>query len=80
MKTLNADLKSGEFKQVYLLYGNEAFLKRSYKKRLKAGIVGDDDMNFAYFEGKDADPDAVIDSAETMPFFGERRLVMVEDS
>ena len=27
MKNLNADLKSGNFKQVYLLCGEEAYLK-----------------------------------------------------
>ena len=31
MQTLNADLKSGEFKRVYLLFGDEGFLKRAIK-------------------------------------------------
>ena len=80
MKTLNADIKAGKFKPVYLLYGDEAFLKRGYKKRLREAVAGDDTMNISFFEGKEISEDQVIDVAETLPFFAERRLVMVEDS
>ena len=38
MQTLNADLKSGEFKRVYLLFGDEGFLKKSYKNRAEGQI------------------------------------------
>ncbi|EEG89270.1 hypothetical protein COPCOM_02249 [Coprococcus comes ATCC 27758] len=31
MKSLNEDLKTGQFKQIYLLYGEEAYLKKLYK-------------------------------------------------
>lgn len=80
MQTLNQDIKTGEFKQIYLLYGEEAFLKNSYKNRLKEAIIGDDTMNFAHFEGKGLDVDELIRLADTMPFFAERRLILVEDS
>lgn len=80
MQTLNQDIKTGEFKQIYLLYGEEAFLKNSYKNRLKEAIIGDDTMNFVRFEGKGLDVDELIRLADTMPFFAERRLILVEDS
>lgn len=80
MQTLNQDIKTGEFKQIYLLYGEEPFLKNSYKNRLKEAIIGDDTMNFARFEGKGLDVDELIRLADTMPFFAERRLILVEDS
>lgn len=80
MQTLNQDIKTGEFKQIYLLYGEEAFLKNIYKNRLKEAIIGDDTMNFARFEGKGLDVDELIRLADTMPFFAERRLILVEDS
>ena len=32
MKNIQADIKSGNFKQVYLLYGEEAYLKQQYKQ------------------------------------------------
>lgn len=80
MQTLNQDIKDQTFKRVYLLYGEEAFLKNSYKNRLKEAVIGDDTMNFSYFEGKSLDLDELIRIADTMPFFTERRLVLVEDS
>ena len=80
MKVLNQDMKTGQFKPVYLLYGEEAFLKKSYKKRLKEAIVGEDTMNFHQFEGKGLDLKEIISLADTMPFFGERRLILLEDS
>ena len=80
MQTLNQDIKGHTFKRVYLLYGEEAFLKNSYKNRLKEAIIGDDTMNFSYFEGKNLDLDELIRLADTMPFFTERRLILVEGS
>lgn len=79
MKTLAQDIKIREFKPIYLIYGEEAFLKKSYKNRMKEAIAGDDTMNFHHFEGKGLDVKEIISLADTMPFFGERRLILVED-
>ena len=81
MKNLNADLKSGQFKQVYLLYGEEGYLKKQYKDRfIKAMLPDGDTMNYAYYEGKNTDVKEVIDLAETLPFFAERRLIVFENT
>ena len=80
MQRLNEDIKTGQFKKQYLLYGEEAYLRRQYRDRLKTAIIGDDTMNYNYFEGKDISLGEVIDLAETMPFFAERRLIVLENS
>lgn len=81
MQQLLADLRSGEFKQAYLLYGEEAYLRLQYKNKLKDALVtAGDTMNYHYFEGKGTDPNALIDLAETMPFFADRRVILVENS
>ena len=80
METLNQDIKSGDFKRFYLLFGEEEFLKQSYKKRLRQAVAGDDTMNYNYFEGKGLDVRELISLANTMPFFSDRRLILVEDS
>ena len=80
MKVLNNDLKTSTFKGIYVLSGDDEFLKNSYKKRLKMAIVGDDQMNYAYFEGKGIDVDAIIDFANTLPFFSEYRCILIEES
>ncbi|MGO5053402.1 DNA polymerase III subunit delta [Lachnospiraceae bacterium LCP25S3_G4] len=81
MKSLNEDLKAGQFKQVYLLYGDEAYLKKQYKDKLSVAMVPqEDNMNYAYYEGKGVNVKEIIDLAETMPFFSERRLIVLENT
>ena len=81
MKKLAEEIKSGELKQVYILYGEEAYLRNQYKDKLKAALLGEgDSMNFHYFEGKDVRTDEVIDLANTMPFLAERRVIILENS
>lgn len=81
MQKLNEEIKSGQFKQVYLLYGEEAYLIRQYRNKLKDALTGGgDSMNYHYFEGKDISVGEVIDLAETMPFLADRRVIVMENS
>lgn len=81
MKSLNEDLKTGQLKQIYLLYGEEAYLKKQYRDKLHQAIVPlEDTMNYAYYEGKGINVREVIDLAETLPFFSEHRLIILENS
>ncbi len=90
MKTIDEDIKTGNFKQIYLFYGEEGYLKKQYRDKLKAalnaqadgGMMGGmgSDMNFTAFEGKDINPKEIIDLAETLPFFAERRVILIENS
>ena len=78
MKTLSQDIKSGKFKNVYLICGEEEYLKLNYKHQMIKAIVGDNTMNLALYEGKNIDINEVIDNAETTPFFAEYRLIVME--
>lgn len=80
MQILNQDIKEKTFRPVYLLYGDEPYLVNNYKKRLREAIAGDDTMNFNYFEGKNPDVKEIISLADTMPFFAERRLILLDGS
>lgn len=80
MQRLNQDIKTGQLNHIYLLYGEEAYLRKQYRDRLKGAIIGDDTMNYHYYEGKDISVGEVIDQAETMPFFAEKRLIVLENS
>lgn len=81
MKSLNEDLKTGKFSQIYLLFGEENYLKKQYKERfVKALLPEGDTMNYAHYEGKGIDLEEVIDLAETMPFFAERRVLVFENT
>ncbi len=80
MQTLNQDIKDRSFKPVYLLYGDETFLKKSYKNRLREAVTGGDTMNYNYYEGKGINVPEILGLADTMPFFADKRLILVEDS
>lgn len=81
MKVIKEHIKSGLFKQFYLLYGSEPYLIRLYREKLREAILGDSDqMNFSRFEGKDIDLKEVNDTAQTLPFFSDRRLILIENS
>ena len=81
MQKLARDIKEQDFKNVYLLTGEEDYLRKQYRDRL-AGAMADvhDTMNYHYFEGKNTIPEKLIDLAETMPFLAERRVIVVENS
>lgn len=80
MKTLANDIKNKSFKNAYLLCGEEEYLKLNYKNRLIKSIAGDDTMNLGMYEGKNIDINEVIDNAETVPFFAEYRLIVMENT
>lgn len=81
MKMLMEDIKSRRFQRVYLLTGEETYLRNQYRKRLRDALLDPEDtMNASVFEGKGILPGQVIDLAETMPFFAERRVIELQDS
>ena len=81
MKQINEDIKQQNFKNAYLLYGEERYLLRQYRDRLKTALCGDGDtMNTHIYEGKDLNVGEIIDLAETLPFLAERRVIIITGS
>lgn len=81
MNMIKQHIKSGSYKQFYLLYGSENYLIKMYRDRLRDGIMGEpDQMNYSRFEGKNIELNEVNDTAQTLPFFSERRLIIIEQS
>src|SRR5687768_7171322 len=67
---------------VCVLFGDEAFLKRLVKQRLRTTILGDDtDVPFATFDGKGLEWCDVADEIATVSLFGgSKRLAVVEEA
>lgn len=78
MKKLAEDIKNRQFKNAYLICGEEEYLKLNYKNQMIQAIVGDDTMNLGIYEGKNIDINEIIDNAETFPFFAEYRLIIMD--
>ena len=65
MQRLKEDIKNKTFHKLYLLYGEEDYLKKLYRNSLeKAVLEGSDNMNYSYFEGKDTDILKIKETAE----------------
>lgn len=80
MRKIMTDIKEKQFERVYLLYGEEDYLKQQYKNRLREGICGEDTMNVSVFQGKLNNPAEIISMADTLPFFADYRLLIIEES
>ena len=81
MKRIAQDIKNGQFSNIYLLYGEEAYLRRQYRDNLKKALVAEDDtLNCTSYSGKDINVNEIVDIAGTMPFFAYRRVIIIENS
>ena len=81
MSRILDDIKSGTFSKVYLICGEEAYLRRDRLGRLLQALLPEnEDMNVTRFAGKDVDAAQVMSLGGTMPFFSDRRVIVVEDS
>ena len=82
MKELREDLKNDSYKRVYLLYGDERYLIKHYERKLKEKIVPEafEAMNLSVYNGKDISAETIMDSAETLPFFNDHRLIIAKNT
>lgn len=81
MKNILQDIQTENFQHAYLLYGEEHFLRQWYKRKLLGALNPDGDtMNLTSYEGKNIEVGPLIELAETLPFFAERRILLIEDS
>ncbi len=81
MNSIDEDLKTGNFARIYLLTGEEAYLRLQYRNKLKERLcVSGDTLNVVTYSGKDVPVNEVIDFANTIPFMAERRLVFLENT
>src|SRR5207248_4275219 len=67
---------------LYVLHGDESFLKRQVLAAIGKLVLGAEDAGFALttFPGEKATWGEVCDELETLPFLSPRRLVVVENA
>ena len=81
MNRIKDDIKQRRFHNLYLLYGSEELLKKNYRENLKHFILeNSDEMNFSKFENRGIDLSEVQSIADTLPFFSDYRLIVIQDS
>jgi DNA polymerase-3 subunit delta len=67
---------------VYVLHGDEGFLKRHAEAAIRRLVIGDDaaDLALSVYPGDRATFSAVHNDLTTLPFLSARRLVVVQDA
>lgn len=66
---------------VYLLYGTEAFLINETKQLLIDHVLDEEekDFNLSVYDLEETPIEAALEDAETFPFMGEKRLVILQN-
>ncbi|MGY5387996.1 DNA polymerase III subunit delta [Bacillus spizizenii] len=74
-------LKKGDVHPVYCLYGKETYLLQETVSRIRQTVIDQEtkDFNLSVFDLEEDPLDQAIADAETFPFMGERRLVIVKN-
>jgi len=82
MKNLESDIKEKNFKNIYLFYGDEEYLKKEYEYKFRKSIIPDgmDIMNFNVYEGNKININDLIDNSEMLPFMNDYRLIIIRKS
>ena len=81
MLTITEQLKTGNFSRFHLVYGEERYMVRYYRNSLKEKLSQpEDEMNCTVFQGDKANPSAIADVAQILPFMAPQRLIVVQDS
>lgn len=80
-KQLKQHIKAKEFFSVYLMTGDESYLKQLYTNTLVEKNIDPafESFNFDKFEGKGLDIRDVFEKAMMMPMMSEKRCIVVDD-
>lgn len=78
---LKAQIKTADYSNAYLIYGEESYLKEFYVSQMKKKIVDPtfESFNFHQFDGKDTDMDDILKDAQMLPMMSEYNFVLVRD-
>ena len=76
---ISRELKTGGPQRLYLLYGQEDYLREAFLGELKALCLpdGGDDFSYHRLEGKDMDMRQLEEAVNALPFLSERTMTEV---
>jgi len=82
LRSAAQNIREKKFSPVYILYGSETFLMAEFLKFAEKEMLDPDyaDMNKAKYDCNETPLDNALIEGETAPFFGEHRIVIVENA
>ncbi len=74
-------IEKSQFASIYLVYGNESFIINETKQRIVNSAISEEEMdfNFSSYDLEETPVEVAIEDAETFPFMGERRVVIIQN-
>ena len=80
-ESLKKQIKSGDFSRVYLLYGNEGYLKQFYANQICTKTVSSDfaDFNLKKLDGKATTLNEIYDCISSFPMMDNYSCTLVKD-
>ncbi|WP_028544894.1 DNA polymerase III subunit delta [Paenibacillus taiwanensis] len=81
VKTAVKEIKRGESRSLYVLYGTEKYRMQEFVQLLVDKLIPEEHRDFAITKMDTSEHaiEAVVEEAETMPFLVERKLILVKD-
>lgn len=78
---LETHLRTGQYAPVYLVMGEQDYLRTENRNLIRDTLLGTGDpMNAAYFTGDQFTIEEIRDLGDTLPFLSERRVITIENS
>ncbi len=80
-KSLKQHIRGAEFLPVYIIYGDEDYLKKNFADLLVAKMVDPtfESLNYQRLDGKDLDLKDVFEQAMIVPMMSDRRCIVIDD-
>ncbi|WP_086347731.1 DNA polymerase III subunit delta [Candidatus Enterococcus clewellii] len=81
LQTVLKDIREKKIAPVYLVLGTEIYLSELFKTELLSQLFepGDDEFNVTSYDMEETTLSVALGEAETLPFFGDHRLVFIEN-
>jgi DNA polymerase-3 subunit delta len=78
---LKADIRAGNFRKMYIFYGEERYLLENYRAQLRKKLVSGpaEDFNYHRFQEENWSMDDLSEAVEAIPMMSDRSLVEVVD-
>ncbi len=81
LKTLEADVKAKTLRRLYVLHGEETYLRDHYLGLIRAALLpaGTEDFNLKVLDGKACTAKEIVQTGDCLPMMNDRTLVLVRD-
>ena len=81
-KSIKKDLREGKTCKVYLLWGDEEFLKDYYREALIKKLLNKDfaDFNYRQYSSSKPDNDEIESFLSSYPFMSDKKIIYIKDS